>query len=287
MQKRTRIKISSILVLLCLVTGLFVWMTWADDAVIVSDIPIESERIPDVFSGFRIAHVSDLHNDDPGDGFATLLTLLKAENPDIIAVTGDLVDCRTPDMDISAAFMKQALQIAPVYYVTGNHEAALYADYPQFENRLIEMGIKVLNNEAITLTKQGESIVLLGFSDPNTEKLDESGRIAMMQSHSQNNYTVVLSHRPEIFREYVAGKADLVLTGHAHGGQFRLPFIGGLYSPGEGILPVYDAGLFTQNETMMYVSRGIGNSLFPIRFNNRPELPVYTLQSAKTAATVG
>lgn len=286
MQKRTRLKFISILVLLCLTAGLFGWMLWADNAVIVSDIPIESDRIPAAFSGFRIAHVSDLHNDDPGDGFATLLTLLKAENPDIIAVTGDLVDCRTPDMDKSADFMQKALQIAPVYYVTGNHEAALYADYPQFEKRLIEMGITVLNNEAVTLTRQDESIVLLGFSDPNTEKLDKTGRIEMMQTHSQSNYTVVLSHRPEIFEEYVSGNADLVLTGHAHGGQFRLPFIGGLYSPGEGLLPVYDAGSFTQDETVMYVSRGIGNSLFPIRFNNRPELPVYTLRS-ETDTAVG
>lgn len=276
-----------LLLLLITAVSTCVWTLWADNAVKVSEIPVESERIPSAFGGFRIAQVSDLHNDDLEDGFASLLTLLRAEAPDIIAVTGDLIDSRVPDPDKSAYFMEKALEIAPVYYVTGNHEAALYTEYPQFEKRLREMGVTVLNNEAVTLTKQNETIVLLGLSDPNTETLDRAGRIALMQSYSQNNYTVVLSHRPEIFEEYVSAQADLVLTGHAHGGQIRLPVIGGLYSPGEGLMPVYDAGTFTQNTTVMYVSRGIGNSLFPIRFNNRPELPVITLQSAAPITTVG
>ena len=93
-----------------------------------------------------------------------------------------------------------------------------------------------------------------------------------------DGYRILLSHRPECFTDYVAGEYDLVLAGHAHGGQFRLPFVGGLYAPGQGILPDYDSGLYREGRTDMVVSRGIGNSSFPIRFNNRPEVILLILE---------
>lgn len=269
----------SMMLCLAVLAGICLWTLWADNAVQTTCYTVESERLASAFGGFRIAHLTDLHNDSLGDDYASLLVQLQAEKPDIIAVTGDLIDCRIPDEDVAADFMEQALRIAPVYFVTGNHEAALYAQYPQFEKRLKELGVTVLNNESVTLTKNGSQIILLGLADPNTGTLDSNGRIALMSACAQNAFTVVLSHRPELFDEYVAAGADLVLTGHAHGGQIRLPVVGGLYAPGQGLLPVYDAGVFTQNTTLMYVSRGIGNSLFPIRFNNRPEMPVFILQT--------
>ncbi len=242
--------------------------------------PMQSNRIPASFSGFRIAQVSDLHNDALGDGNASLLKLLQDAEPDVIAVTGDLIDSRKTDTQIALRFMQKALQIAPVYYVTGNHEIALYATYPPFERELRNAGVTVLNNESVLLEQNGQNIVLLGLSDPNANDLARDERIALMQSCSQEYFTVVLSHRPELFDDYCTARADVVLTGHAHGGQVRLPFLGGLYAPGQGLLPQYDAGLFTQGTTHMIVSRGIGNSLFPFRVNNRPELAVIELQSA-------
>ncbi len=253
------------------------WTLWADNAVKETFYTVESDRLPSAFGGFRIAQVSDLHNDDLTDNFASLLTKLEKAAPDIIAVTGDLIDCRVPDMDKAAYFMQQALQIAPVFYVTGNHEAALYAEYPQFEQRLRDMGITVLNNEAVSLTVGNAQITLLGLADPNATTMDSNDRISLMQTYTTQGFTIVLSHRPELFDEYCTAQADLVLTGHAHGGQIRIPFVGGIYAPGQGLLPEYDAGVFTRGSTVMYISRGIGNSLFPIRFNNRPELPVITL----------
>ncbi len=255
------------------------WTLWADNAVKETFYTVESDRLPSAFGGFRIAQVSDLHNDTLGDNNESLLLRLQKAKPDIIAVTGDLIDCRTPNTEIALAFMQKALQIAPVYYVTGNHEAALYTLYPSFEQQLIQAGVTVLNNEAALLTRDGARITLLGLSDPNAALLDESGRIALMQEYTAQSFTVVLSHRPELFGEYCTANADLVLTGHAHGGQIRIPFVGGLYAPGQGLLPTWDAGVFTEGDTVMYISRGIGNSLFPIRFNNRPELPVITLQT--------
>ena len=267
-------------VMLVFCSGVTLWTLWADNAIKETYYTVESSRLPTAFGGFRIAHVSDLHNDTMQDGNDSLILKLKEAQPDLIAVTGDLIDCRVPDTEIALSFMERALQIAPVYYVTGNHEIALYDIYPAFEKRLQEMGVTVLNNEAVTLTANGQTITLLGLSDPNTETLDSNGRIELMQFCAKAQFTVVLSHRPEIFEEYTAAGVDLVLTGHAHGGQVRLPYVGGLYAPGQGLLPVYDAGVFADGNTLMYVSRGIGNSLFPIRFNNRPELPVITLQTA-------
>ena len=97
----------------------------------------------------------------------------------------------------------------------------------------------------------------------------------------QAGYTILLSHRPELFDTYVSGEIDLVLSGHAHGGQFRLPFIGGLYAPGQGFFPKYDAGMYSKETTSMVVSRGLGNSIIPLRFNNRPEIVLIELTGEK------
>lgn len=238
-----------------------------------------SDRIPASFDGFRIVHVSDLHNEEMGPANADLLQKIQDADPDIIAVTGDLIDCRVPDAAISLAFMEKALQIAPVYYVTGNHEGALFDIYPSFEEELLQMGVVVLHNEAVTIARGDDSITILGVDDPNMDRTMEENLVSFLSGQNKNSYTVLLSHRPELFESYCEGNADLVLTGHAHGGQVRVPGIGGLYAPGQGLLPQYDAGLFSQDETNMIVSRGIGNSLFPMRVNNRPELPVAILYS--------
>ena len=278
-----RVRLILFCVLSCLLVlsiSLMAEIRYNDNRIETVYYPMQSSRIPASFSGFRIAQVSDLHNDALGDGNASLLKLLQEAEPDIIAVTGDLIDSRKTDTQIALQFMQKALQIAPVYYVTGNHEIALYATYPPFERELRNAGVTVLNNESVLLEQNGQNIVLLGLSDPNANDLARDERIALMQSCSQEYFTVVLSHRPELFDDYCTARADVVLTGHAHGGQVRLPFIGGLYAPGQGLLPQYDAGLFTQGTTHMIVSRGVGNSLFPFRVNNRPELAVIELQSA-------
>lgn len=278
-----RVRLILFCVLSCLLVlsiSLAAWIRYDDNRIETVYYPMQSNRIPSSFSGFRIAQVSDLHNDALGDGNASLLKLLQDAEPDVIAVTGDLIDSRKTDTQIALQFMQKALQIAPVYYVTGNHEIALYATYPPFERELCNAGVTVLNNESVLLEQNGQNIVLLGLSDPNANDLARDERIALMLSCSLEYFTVVLSHRPELFDDYCTARADVVLTGHAHGGQVRLPFLGGLYAPGQGLLPQYDAGLFTQDTTHMIVSRGVGNSLFPFRVNNRPELAVIELQSA-------
>jgi len=255
----------------------------------VSEILIFSDRLPASFSGYRIAHVSDLHNTEFGEDNETLLQMLSESQPDIIVITGDLIDAQHTDIGIALSFTKEAMKIAPTYYVTGNHEASS-SQYNTLKIGFKDAGVTVLEDEIIYLEQGNEVIALLGLSDPDfTIKGDLFGEVPAMVSTKLKNmleqdkvYSVLLSHRPELFETYAACGVDLVLSGHAHGGQFRLPFVGGLIAPDQGLFPKYDAGLYINGNTNMIVSRGIGNSVIPIRFNNRPEIILIELQADDT-----
>ena len=271
--------------LLC-VNILVAWTVWGNKALMVSTISISSSHIPAAFSGFRIAQVSDLHNSEFGKNNTELLKLLSESRPDIIAITGDLIDANHTDVGIALGFAQESVRIAPTYYVTGNHEAASQ-QYDTLKAGLEEEGVIVLEDEAISLERGGETISLIGLADPDfTVKGEMFGEAPVMVSAKLKNlndgegkYTIMLSHRSELFETYVNCGIDLVFAGHAHGGQFRLPFIGGVIAPNQGLFPKYDAGLYTDGGTNMVVSRGIGNSIIPLRFNNRPEIVLVELNA--------
>ena len=283
-----RAKKKSIIVL-CVVAAIFAtliaWTVWGNTALELNTYTISSDRLPEAFDGYRIAHISDLHNTEIGKNNEKLLDMLRDADPDIIAITGDLIDSRNTDIDIALQFAERAMEIAPCYYVTGNHEARA-SEYAGLKTGLTECGVVVLEDECIKIRQQGETIDLLGVNDPSfqTDYLFGDSEAVMRSklqdiSGAENDYTILLSHRPELFSIYVEGNIDLILSGHAHGGQFRLPFLGGLVAPNQGFFPKYDAGLFTEENTNMIVSRGIGNSLLPFRFNNRPEVILIELHS--------
>jgi len=256
---------------------LVAWTVWGNTALEVNTYTIVSNRLPSGFSGFRIAQVSDLHNAEFGDDNENLLSMLRETEPDIIVITGDMVDSYHADIDIALRFAENATKIAPCYYVAGNHEARI-AEYEDIKTGLETAGVIVLENERIELERNGETILLIGVDDPSFQTDYLTGDSAAVMSGTLNRlaendaYTILLSHRPELFDIYNAHGIDLVFSGHAHGGQFRLPFLGGVVAPNQGLFPKYDSGLYTQGDTNMLVSRGIGNSIFPIRFNNRPEI---------------
>lgn len=276
MTKKKKIILLSAATLVLLLT---VWTVWGNTALTVSEFAVASGKLPEAFSGFRIAQVSDLHNAEFGDGNKKLLQKLEKTEPDIIVITGDLVDSNRTDVDIAVDFAANAAAIAPTYYVTGNHEAGI-GDYGSLKASLVRVGVTVLSGDCVTLEQNGESIVLMGVDDPSILSkngfFDTPSEVIKDEISSLNTddgaYTVLLSHRPELFDVYVDCGVDLVFSGHAHGGQFRLPFIGGIIAPGQGLFPEYDSGAYTENGTTMIVSRGIGNSIIPIRFNNRPEI---------------
>ena len=265
---------------------LFIWTVWGNTALMTNAVAISSSRIPAAFSGFRIAQVSDLHNAEFGKNNAELLKLLSESRPDIIVITGDLIDANHTDVGIALGFAQESVRIAPTYYVTGNHEAASQ-QYDTLKAGLEEEGVIVLEDEAISLERGGETISLIGLADPDfTVKGEMFGEAPVMVSAKLKNlndgegkYTIMLSHRSELFETYVNCGIDLVFAGHAHGGQFRLPFIGGVIAPNQGLFPKYDAGLYTDGGTSMVVSRGIGNSIIPFRFNNRPEIVLVELNA--------
>ena len=268
-----------------ILAALSLWIAWGNTALELNTYTVTSDKLPDAFEGYRIAHVSDLHNAEMGKDNEKLLAMLRNAAPDIIAISGDLVDSRNTDIDIALRFAQEAVKIAPCYYVTGNHEARISA-YDQLKTGLEEAGVFVLENARVEIRRGGEAITVLGVEDPSfqTDYLLGAADAVVSASLAKlktecDGFTVLLSHRPELFDTYVTAGMDLVLSGHAHGGQFRLPIIGGLVAPNQGMFPKYDAGLYTARNTNMIVSRGIGNSIVPFRFNNRPEIILIQLQS--------
>lgn len=279
MKKKKVILIS----LACLLLALVIWVIWGNTALECNEVTIQSARLPKAFDGFRIAHISDLHNTELGKNNEKLLHMLKEAKPDIIAITGDMIDSRNTKAEVALAFAKGAMEIAPCYYVTGNHESRVDDAYQELKSGLTELGVVLLSEDAVTLQQGDASISLVGVNDPAFWKCaDEASAMDQcLQTLAQNadGFTILLSHRPELFEVYGKNSIDLVLTGHAHGGQFRLPFIGGLVAPNQGFFPEYDAGVYTQGTTNMVVSRGIGNSIIPLRFNNPPEIVLIELQT--------
>ena len=262
---------------------LILWTLWGNTALELNEYEVVSDRIPQGFEGFRIAQVSDLHNAEFGEGNEKLIQLLSQADPDIIVLTGDLIDSRHTDIEIALDFARQAVKIAPVYYVSGNHESRV-REYEDLKIGLAEAGVVILENQKVQITREGGSITLVGIGDPRFQEdylFGDSEPVARQAIENLQNesdgYTVLLSHRPELFDLYVDTGMDLVFSGHAHGGQFRLPLVGGLVAPNQGFIPEYDAGQFTEENTTMIVSRGVGNSIIPIRVNNRPEIVVVTL----------
>lgn len=265
--------------------ALVIWIAWGNTALELNTYTISSSKLPQSFDGYRIAHVSDLHNAEMGKDNEKLLTILRDADPDMIAITGDLIDSRSTNVEIALNFIREAVKIAPCYYVTGNHEARVN-EYDELKSGMESAGVIVLEDAQTEISLDGDTITLIGVNDPSyqTDYLFGDSETVMNtkleELRTENGeFTVLLSHRPELFDAYTDHGMDLVLSGHAHGGQFRLPFIGGVVAPNQGLFPEYDAGIYTEGNTNMLVSRGVGNSILPFRTNNRPEVILIELQA--------
>ncbi len=269
-------KIIILSVIAALLVTLTVWMIWGNVAVTVSDYKVESGELPEAFDGFRICQVSDLHNDELGEDSERLIDAIKDTEPDIILLTGDLIDRTRTNIDAAITFAKQAVKIAPTYYINGNHEASIPEDYAVLKEKLIAGGVAVLENESVTVERGGEYIRIIGLNDQNFGCIHSNDSLCEMRG-DEGDLSILLAHRPTDFPQYAACGFDLVFSGHLHGGQFRLPFLGGLYAPSYGFFPEYDGGLYEREDSVLIVSRGVGNSSFPIRFNNPREIVLVEL----------
>ena len=258
-----------------------IWIAYTNTNIETSYYEVESGLIHDEFDGFKIAHISDLHN---RDWKGKLEDLVAAEKPDIIVVTGDIVDSSDRYYDNSLSFIKNAVKIAPVYFISGNHEAYI-TDYVFMKNAIKEYGATVLEDENVFIERGKEKINLIGLKDPDfAENVEFYSynyllKTAINSMTQKDIFNIVLSHRPEYFEGYSETDANLVLCGHAHGGQVRLPSGEGLIAPGQGFFPKYTEGMHSKDNTSMVISRGLGDSVIPIRINNMPELVIVTLKS--------
>lgn len=249
----------------------------------VSSYEITSDRIPSAFDGLVIVQLSDLHDAEFGENQVRLAKKVKDLNPDLIFLTGDLIDSNRYDLERSLNLVRQLVKMTDVYYVTGNHEVAVNR-VDEITGSLRALGVHVLNNETNILERDGEQLVIAGIEDPLMNPLELPEKtIAQsidraLDGISDQNYRLLLSHRSEVLDVYVDQQVDLIFTGHAHGGQVRIPGIGGLIAPGQGWFPRYTAGVHTRGITTMAVSRGLGNSVIPYRVFNRPEIVAVTLR---------
>ena len=296
-----------------ILAGLFCLNYWMNHQIFVRHMKIESASLPEEFQDFQIVQLTDIHSIRSQEQMEKILKKVRKEQPEVIVVTGDLVDSDyytnsanviaaetenkvTAEFEIAEAIpdiatlqlMEELLAIAPVYMVYGNHEMVLLDDPENnpLKVAMEEAGVVLLNHEKVRLEKKGEFIWLTGVQDPIVLYKDplfaDSGnnnreRLAaeldyVLEDVKEEDYVVLLSHRPEYFEMYTEYPVDLALTGHAHGGQIRIPFIGGLYAPSQGWFPKYTSGLYEDGDFKMITSRGIGDSKKLMRVFNPPEI---------------
>ena len=284
-RRRRRHRARRLLIWLLLLAGLVLWTLWGNSAPQLTSMIHYANALPREFEGYRVVQVSDLHDARLGAGNARVIELVKQARPDLIVVTGDIIDSNRLNIDRSAETIRQLALLAPVYCVSGNHEAALRReDYQRLKRALAQAGAVLLEDQSVLLQRGGAGIQLVGLQDigfypGGMQDKRASLNNALTLLADQGRFTIGLSHRPELLDCYAKSALDLVLCGHAHGGQVRLPLIGGLFSPGQGLFPRYTSGSYPiAPDKTMIVSRGIGNSKFPLRVNNRPEVVVIELR---------
>lgn len=280
MKRKTKV-IMLIIVLLLLLSF---YLYYQNNYLEVTNYSLENEKIPSSFNDYKIAQISDFHNTKSKRLTNSLIRKLKQEQPNIIVITGDLIDAKKTDIEVATHFIEEISNIAPIYHVTGNHEVST-KDYEKLKENLISNNVTILESTCISIKENEEEINLLGIDDPSIirDSFIDDSTITKTNleniSYDKEKYSILLSHRPELFDTYVQSNIDLILTGHAHGGQIRIPFIGGVIAPNQGIFPKYTSGVLKKDSTTMIISRGIGNSILPFRINNRPELVIITLKN--------
>ena len=277
---RRRRPLRTVLVLLILLLAALFCIRRGNTALQVTRTDLTFTDLPAGFDGCRIAVLSDLHGAEFGENNRNLFSTLVEESPDYIVYLGDLEDhCRGPAAGYAETVAAGLTAIAPTYYVTGNHEWAI-GDVPALKERLTSCGVTVLSNQFLTLERSGDAIVLAGIDDPNgyADQKTPEELATEVYGACGDPFWVLLAHRNDHFAsQYSLLGADLVLSGHGHGGIIRLPFTDGLLSTDRTLFPSYPAGLYQENGSCLFVTRGLGNSGPSFRLFNRPEVAVVTL----------
>ena len=262
----------------------WIWFQWQCWGVSATHTDVALRGLPAQFDGFKIVHLSDLHGHEYGEGNRNLLDMVARETPDLIVVTGDLID-QEGQLEMIPALAKGLAAVAPTYYVTGNHEWSLgTGTVKALKGLLDQCGVAVLSNQYEILERGGARVVLAGVDDPNgyADQTTPEELYARIARDEPGLFTLLLAHRNDRFGQYAAAGYDFVMSGHAHGGIIRLPFVGGVIGTSLTLFPEWTSGIYTLGDSTLFVSRGMGNNTVPFkgfRIFNRPELAVVTLRA--------
>ena len=253
---------------LIIVIALILFCNFQNKHLETTNYTYEAEQLGADLEGYRIVQISDLHNAKFGKNNKRLIDKIRECDPDMIVLTGDLVDSNHTNVNRAVQFVNEIVKICPVYYVTGNHEYWLEtSEYDELMTGLTGAGVVILDDQAVEISRGNAKFRLVGLDDRSLS----DGTLGILLN-DESEFTVVLAHEPQYLARYASTGVDLVLSGHAHGGQFRLPFVGGIVAPDQGFFPEYTAGEYYMGSTEMIVSRGLGNSVIPVRLFNYPEI---------------
>lgn len=271
-------------IILVLFVTLVIWGVYCDNTIAITNYCVNNTKND---AKLKFVVITDLHNKEYGEKNADLAELVKEQNPDFIAVCGDMVNRGGPDTTKMKDVLEKLSKIAPTYCCLGNHERDNAAKFgTDFKSETNSTGAVLLDNEYIKFTKNGKSVLIGGMSDYPyyefyTPDDDVPSRTLWEEfaEKAKNNFTILLHHQPE----YIAEDAkktdiDLIVCGHTHGGQIQLPFIGGVIAPNQGLFPKYDKGEFDLDGTKMIVCAGLSNTVFIPRINNQVEIGVVTIK---------
>ena len=261
-KKKFRITIPILVGVFLLLNGFFLYQNYR---LVVTEYEYRSPKVSSSMDGYVIVQISDLHNQWFGFGEKVLLSKIRECKPDLIVVTGDVLDSGHTRYSFAEDFFRGAVEIAPVYYITGNHEEWLRGErFDSFLEELGSMGVNLLDDKAVRV----DGFLLAGVAETSLGN-DISGLLAGTDGEE---LVVLLAHEPGYHESYRSAGADLVLTGHVHGGQIIIPGKGGLISPDMEFFPELYEGMHTYGDMTMIISRGLGNSVIPVRINNYPEI---------------
>lgn len=270
-------------IILALFVTLVIWGVYCDNTIAITNYSVNNTKND---AKLKFVVITDLHNKEYGEKNADLAELVKEQNPDFIAVCGDMVNRSDPDTTKMKDVLEKLADIAPTYCCLGNHERDNAAEFgTDFKSEIDSTGAVLLDDEYIKFTKNGKSVLIGGMSDYPyyefyTPEDDVPSRTLWEEfaEKAKDNFTILLHHQPE----YIAEDAkktdiDLIVCGHTHGGQIQLPFIGGVIAPNQGLFPKYDKGEFDLDGTKMIVCAGLSNTVFIPRINNQVEIGVINI----------
>lgn len=284
MNRRKRIAFAVAALLVCIIAiGCFIGLE--NNNIGVTNHKLRFAKLPQEFDGFKVLQISDLHGKEFGREQKDLVEKIRKCRPDIIVVTGDLIERNNYDDSASMKMIEQAVKIAPIYFVTGNHEWQSHKFSNELEPKLVSAGIRVLRDSNSIIKNGDTEIAIMGIDDVSrfgwSVDRETAARNDLQRSAKglpDKDFKILLAHRPEMAELYEKTGVDLVFAGHTHGGQIRIPLIGAVYAPDQGFFPDYAAGSYRIGKTELVVSRGLGTSIIPFRIFCDPELVLLTLE---------